>query len=58
MTAPALPRDPAPHSAGHRVSAFFYRHRWVKVTLLLTPPLLWFGVFYLGALASLLWQCF
>jgi len=58
MTAPAVPRDPVPHSVGHRVSAFFYRHRWVKVTLLLTPPLLWFGVFYLGSLASLLWQSF
>ncbi len=42
----------------HRLSAFFYRHRWLKVALLLTPPLLWFGVFYLGSLASLLWQSF
>jgi putative spermidine/putrescine transport system permease protein len=40
----------------HRLSAFFYRHRGLKVALLLTPPLLWFGVFYLGSLASLLWQ--
>jgi putative spermidine/putrescine transport system permease protein len=58
MTAPAVPRDPALHSVGHRVSAFFYRNRWLKVALLLTPPLLWFGVFYLGSLASLLWQSF
>jgi putative spermidine/putrescine transport system permease protein len=46
----------APSTVWHRISAFFYRHRWVKVVLLLLPPLLWFGVFYLGSLASLLWQ--
>ena len=48
----------APRTVWHRLSGFFYRHRWVKLTLLLGPPLLWFGVFYLGSLASLLWQSF
>jgi putative spermidine/putrescine transport system permease protein len=40
----------------HRLSAFFYRHRWLKVVLLLALPLLWFVVFYLGSLSALLWQ--
>ncbi len=52
----AAPPRPGPCGTGCR--AFFYRHRWVKLTLLLGPPLLWFGVFYLGSLASLLWQSF
>jgi putative spermidine/putrescine transport system permease protein len=58
MTSLTSPSDAALHTVGHRVSAFFYRHRRLKVALLLTPPLLWFGVFYLGSLASLLWQSF
>lgn len=45
-------------TVGHRVSAFFYRHPRVKVALLLALPLAWFLVFYLGSLASLLWQSF
>lgn len=58
MAAPTAPHAIAHLTVWHRISAFFYRHRGLKVTLLLTPPLLWFGVFYLGSLSALLWQSF
>ena len=45
---------PAPAAVRRRVSAFLYRRRWLKLILLLTPPLGWLGVVYLGALAALL----
>jgi putative spermidine/putrescine transport system permease protein len=35
-----------------------YRRNTLFLLLLLTPPLLWFGVVYLGSLFSLLWQSF
>ena len=47
-----------PLTVWHRLSAFMYRHPRVKVALLLTPPLLWLVVFYLGSLTALLWQSF
>ena len=43
---------------GRRVSAFFWRHPWLKVALLLLPPLVWLGVVYLGSLIGLLTQSF
>jgi putative spermidine/putrescine transport system permease protein len=58
LTATSAPRTLDHLTVWHRLSAFFYRHRGLKVALLLTPPLLWFGVFYLGSLVSLLWQSF
>jgi putative spermidine/putrescine transport system permease protein len=36
-----------------RFLAFAYRHRSVQLLLLLTPPVGWFGVVYLGSLAIL-----
>ena len=36
------------------VSAFFHRHPWAKLLLLLTPAVLWLGVLYLGSLGVLL----
>lgn len=42
----------------NRLSAYFYRHRWLKLGGLLTPPLLWFLIFYIGALAVLLVSAF
>jgi putative spermidine/putrescine transport system permease protein len=45
-------------SAGGRVSAFFFRHPRLKLTALLGPPLAWFVVVYLGALAVLLVAAF
>ncbi len=42
----------------NRLSAYFYRHRWVKLAGFVTPPLAWFFVFYLGALAVLFVSAF
>lgn len=55
MTAPAIlpARGPA-----DRLTATFWRHPRVLLALLLTPPLLWLGVVYLGSLAALLLQSF
>ena len=40
------------------ISNQLYRKNHLLLFLLLTPPLLWFGVVYLGALLALLWQSF
>ena len=42
----------------HRLSAFFYRHRSAKLAAALAPPLAWFLIFYIGALAVLLVSAF
>jgi putative spermidine/putrescine transport system permease protein len=39
-------------------SNILYRKNNLFLLLLLTPPLLWFGVVYLGSLFALLWQSF
>ena len=41
-----------------RLTGLFWRHPRVLLGLLLTPPLLWLGVVYLGSLAALLLQSF
>jgi putative spermidine/putrescine transport system permease protein len=61
MTPPAAATEgavPAPvvHGLLRGVSTFLYRRRSLALLLLLTPPLLWFGVVYLGSLLALLWQ--
>lgn len=43
---------------GRRFSGFLHRRRWLLLTLLLTPPLLWLGVVYVGSLIALLIQSF
>jgi putative spermidine/putrescine transport system permease protein len=43
-----------PSSPRRRLSAALYRRRWAKLLLLLTPPLGWLGVVYLGALVAML----
>jgi putative spermidine/putrescine transport system permease protein len=43
---------------GDRLTATFWRHPRLLLVLLLTPPLLWLGVVYLGSLAALLVQSF
>jgi putative spermidine/putrescine transport system permease protein len=55
MTSPAANR-----SAGltRRILAAIYRHRPVQLLLLLSPPIGWFGVVYLGSLAILLVSAF
>lgn len=42
----------------HRLSTFLYRRNTVYLLFLLIPPLLWFGVVYLGSLFALLLQSF
>ncbi len=53
---------PAPGRSRSRLSRaaanVLYRHGTLYLLLLLTPPLLWFGVVYLGSLLSLLVQSF
>jgi len=41
-----------------RLTALFWRRPGLLIALLITPPVLWLGVIYLGSLASLLWQSF
>ncbi len=43
---------------GDRLSGLFWRRPRVLLALLLTPPLLWLGVVYLGSLIALLVQSF
>ena len=43
---------------GRKFSNTLYRKNNLFLFLLLTPPLLWFGVVYLGSLFALLWQSF
>jgi putative spermidine/putrescine transport system permease protein len=40
------------------LSSLLYRRSTFYLLLLLTPPLLWFGVIYVGSLFALLWQSF
>jgi putative spermidine/putrescine transport system permease protein len=42
-----------PQSLRRRLYAFTYRHRSLQVVLLLTPPLGWFGLVYIGSLIVL-----
>ncbi|MEZ4364531.1 MAG: ABC transporter permease [Kofleriaceae bacterium] len=52
-TSPARPAAPGLAS---RLSTALFHHRLLAVWLLLTPPLLWLGVVYLGSLLALVWQ--
>ncbi len=53
-----LIRNSAPNSIPRWLSNTLYRKNNLFLFLLLTPPLLWFGVVYLGSLFALLWQSF
>ncbi|HEX2685779.1 MAG TPA: ABC transporter permease [Kofleriaceae bacterium] len=53
MAGPGPRRQRGP---GDVVSTFFYRRRRLYLWLLLAPPLLWFGVVFIGALLALVWQ--
>lgn len=55
MTATAILPERGP---ADRLTATFWRRPRLLLVLLLTPPLLWLGVVYLGSLAALLWQSF
>ena len=52
--APSMPRE----TLTGRISTYLYQHPLVLLLLLLTPPLLWLGVIYLGSLAAMLAQSF
>lgn len=57
--AAALPlAPPARRGALRRLSDALYRHRALALAALLVPPLLWFGVIYLGSLFALLANSF
>ncbi|WP_326534040.1 ABC transporter permease [Pseudorhodoferax sp.] len=59
MSAIPVPiRRSAAPSLADRLSTLLYRRRGLLPALLLLPPLLWFGVVYLGALLSLLANAF
>lgn len=49
---------PAADGVGRRAARLLYRNGWLLLILLLTPPLLWLGVVYLGSLFALLLQSF
>jgi putative spermidine/putrescine transport system permease protein len=55
MTAPAI--LPA-KGAADRLTGLFWRRPRILLALLITPPLLWLGVVYLGSLFALLLQSF
>lgn len=58
MTAAAIDAGDGRRSLLGRVSTALYLHPGLLLFLLLTPPLLWLGVVYLGSLFSLLLQSF
>ncbi|GIH94972.1 ABC transporter permease [Planobispora siamensis] len=52
----AAPRGaaaPAPGGPRRRLAAFLHRHAPLRLSLLLSAPMLWLGVAYLGALAAM-----
>jgi putative spermidine/putrescine transport system permease protein len=52
-------RAPAPGSSAgplRQLSTLLYRRHRVALWLLLTPPLSWLGVVYLGSLGAMVWQ--
>ena len=54
----SVSQAPAPIAARRRLSAFFYRRRWLKALALLTPPLAWLLIIYIAPLAVLLATAF
>jgi putative spermidine/putrescine transport system permease protein len=48
----------AERGTGDRLTALFWRHPTLLLVLLISPPLIWLGLVYLGALAALLLQSF
>ncbi len=57
-TALALPAVAPPRTWRRRISDLLYTRRGLLLLALLAPPLLWFGVIYLGSLFALLANAF
>lgn len=55
MTTAAILPERGP---GDRLTAIFWHHPRLLLVLLLSPPLIWLGLVYLGSLAALLLQSF
>lgn len=57
-----MSKDPAPairpHGLADTLSTLLYTRRGLLLAVLLAPPLLWFGIIYLGSLLSLLANSF
>ena len=51
-------RPRAANGLMRRFSTLLHRKPTLYLSLLLVPPLLWFGAIYLGSLLTLLWQGF
>jgi putative spermidine/putrescine transport system permease protein len=58
MTASLALPAPAPRGVQRRISDLLYTRRGLLLLALLAPPLLWFGVIYLGSLFALLANAF
>lgn len=58
LALPGSPRPPPPRGLQRRTSDLLYSRRGLLLLALLAPPLLWFGVVYLGALFALLANAF
>jgi putative spermidine/putrescine transport system permease protein len=58
MTAAALGRTSPTRPTTGPLSDFLFRHPWLLLVLLLTPPLLWIGIVYVGSLIALLLNSF
>ncbi len=54
----SIPLPPPRSGLADRLSTLLYTRRGLLLALLLAPPLLWFGVIYLGSLFSLLANSF
>lgn len=58
MTGVASPAILPPRGMADRLTALFWRRPNLLLLLLVSPPLIWLGVVYLGSLAALLVQSF
>jgi len=57
MTSSSIPSTDT-RGLRHRFRAFVYRHHGLQLLLLLSPPVGWFGIVYLGSLAILFVSAF
>ncbi|HEY7766452.1 MAG TPA: ABC transporter permease, partial [Aestuariivirgaceae bacterium] len=58
MSVATISRNPRRVSSGGLLSDLWFRHPWLLLSLLLTPPLLWIGIVYVGSLIALLLNSF